>query len=58
MWKPTQTGTTNPTPTPEPRPSRDTGAPVYENNAPAVPLAAASGEQATIGKGLIDQRRN
>ena len=50
MWKPTQTGPTNPTPTPEPaRPAP--AAPVYENT-PSRPPASASGEQATIGKGL------
>jgi cytoskeletal protein CcmA (bactofilin family) len=50
MWKPTQTGSTNPTPTPEPaRPAP--AAPAYENT-PSRPAAAASGEQATIGKGL------
>ena len=50
MWKPTQTGSINPTPTPEPtRPAPP--APVYENT-PSRPAAAATGEQATIGKGL------
>jgi cytoskeletal protein CcmA (bactofilin family) len=50
MWKPTQTGPNNPTPTPEPaRPAAP--APVYENT-PSRPAAAATGEQATIGKGL------
>ena len=50
MWKPNQTGSTNPTPTPEPvRPAP--AAPAYENT-PSRPAAAASGEQATIGKGL------
>jgi cytoskeletal protein CcmA (bactofilin family) len=51
MWKPTQTGTTHATPTPEPvRPAPP--APAYENT-PSRPVAAASGEQATIGKGLM-----
>ena len=50
MWKPTQTGSTNPTPTPEPaRPAP--AAPAFENT-PSRPAAGASGEQATIGKGL------
>ena len=51
MWKPTQTGTTNPNPTPEP--SRPAPAPAFESTStPNRPAAAASGEQATIGKGL------
>ena len=50
MWKPTQTGSTNVHPTPEPvRPTPP--APVYENT-PSRPAAAASVDQATIGKGL------
>ena len=50
MWKPSQTGSTNTTPTPEPvRPAPP--APAYENT-PSRSSASASGEQATIGKGL------
>jgi cytoskeletal protein CcmA (bactofilin family) len=50
MWKPSQTGSTNTTPTPEPaRPAPP--APAYENT-PSRSPAGASGEQATIGKGL------
>jgi cytoskeletal protein CcmA (bactofilin family) len=55
MWKPTQTGSSNPNPTPEPsRPA--TPAPAFETapgRAPAPAPAPASGEQATIGKGLF-----
>jgi cytoskeletal protein CcmA (bactofilin family) len=51
MWKPTQNGPTTPTPTPEPaRPAAP--APVYENTPSRPAAASASGEQATIGKGL------
>jgi len=51
MWKPSQTGQTNTTPTPEPaRPAPP--APAYENTPSRPPSASASGEQATIGKGL------
>ena len=51
MWKPTQTGTPNSNPTPEP--SRPTPpAPAYESTPNRAPAAGASGEQATIGKGL------
>jgi cytoskeletal protein CcmA (bactofilin family) len=50
MWKPSQTGTITPTPAPEsPRPS--TPAPAFENT--SRPVAPATGEQATIGKGLF-----
>jgi cytoskeletal protein CcmA (bactofilin family) len=51
MWKPTQTGSTNATPTPEPARPASTP-PAYENppSRPSAPVA--SGEQATIGKGL------
>jgi cytoskeletal protein CcmA (bactofilin family) len=49
MWKPTQTGSTSPTPTPEPaRPVAPT--PTFE--AASRPATAATGDQATIGKGL------
>jgi cytoskeletal protein CcmA (bactofilin family) len=51
MWKPTQTGSTNPTPTPEPARPAPPPAPAYEST-PSRPPASASGEQATIGKGL------
>ena len=50
MWKPNQTGTINPTPSPEP-PRQATPAPTFENN--SRPAAPATGEQATIGKGLF-----
>ena len=50
MWKPSQTGTITPTPTPEPqRPV--TPAPAFENT--SRPVAPATGDQATIGKGLF-----
>src|ERR1035438_9815383 len=53
MWKPTQTGSNNPNPTPEPsRPA--TPAPTFETAPGRAPASApASGEQATIGKGLF-----
>jgi cytoskeletal protein CcmA (bactofilin family) len=51
MWKPSQTGPTNTTPTPEPARPAPPQQPAYENT-PSRPAAAASGEQATIGKGL------
>jgi cytoskeletal protein CcmA (bactofilin family) len=53
MWKPNQTGSPAPTPTPEPsRPVPPTSSPSFE--APSRPqAAAATGEQATIGKGLF-----
>ena len=51
MWKPTQTGTPNSNPNPEPsRPAPS--APAYESTPNRAPAPAASGEQATIGKGL------
>jgi len=51
MWKPNQTGSTNPTPTPEPaRPAP--AAPAYENTPSRPAASSTSGEQATIGKGL------
>ncbi|HEV2487574.1 MAG TPA: polymer-forming cytoskeletal protein [Terracidiphilus sp.] len=51
MWKPTQTGSTNPNPTPEPsRPAPP--APAFET-VPGRAPSPASGEQATIGKGLF-----
>jgi cytoskeletal protein CcmA (bactofilin family) len=50
MWKPTQTGSNHPNSTPEPlRPAQP--APAFETTSRAP--AAASGEQATIGKGLF-----
>ena len=50
MWKPSQTGPVTSNPTPEP--SRPTApAPAFET--PSRPAAPASGEQATIGKGLF-----
>jgi cytoskeletal protein CcmA (bactofilin family) len=55
MWKPNQTGSLAPSPTPEPsRPAPIPSAPAYEaptSRPQATP--AASGEQATIGKGLF-----
>jgi cytoskeletal protein CcmA (bactofilin family) len=54
MWKPNQTGTLTPSPTPEPsRPAAAPSSPAFE--APSRPQAApaATGEQATIGKGLF-----
>jgi cytoskeletal protein CcmA (bactofilin family) len=49
MWKPSQSGSINPTPTPEPiRPAAPT--PAFE---PAARAAASTGDQATIGKGLF-----
>ena len=51
MWKPSQTGQTNTPPTPEPaRPAPP--APTYENTPSRPSPSSASGEQATIGKGL------
>jgi cytoskeletal protein CcmA (bactofilin family) len=50
MWKPNQPGNSSPTPAPEPvRPSA-TPAPSYE---PPARAAAPTGDQATIGKGLV-----
>jgi cytoskeletal protein CcmA (bactofilin family) len=51
MWKPTQSGSINPTPTPEPIRPLPPAAPAPEPVRVAPP--AASGEQATIGKGLF-----
>jgi cytoskeletal protein CcmA (bactofilin family) len=50
MWKPSQTGSNTPAPTPEP-PRPATPAPTFE--ATSRPAAPASGDQATIGKGLF-----
>jgi cytoskeletal protein CcmA (bactofilin family) len=51
MWKPSQTGQTNTPPTPEPvRPAPP--APAFENTPSRPSPSSASGEQATIGKGL------
>jgi cytoskeletal protein CcmA (bactofilin family) len=52
MWKPTQTGSINPTPTPEPIRPVPSAAPAPEPVRVAAP-PVASGEQATIGKGLF-----
>jgi cytoskeletal protein CcmA (bactofilin family) len=49
MWKPSQSETPTPTPTPEPA---RTATPVASHE-PARAVAAASGEQATITKGLF-----
>jgi cytoskeletal protein CcmA (bactofilin family) len=53
MWKPNQPGTPAPAPTPEPsRPAPPPSSLAFE--APnRVPAAPATGEQATIGKGLF-----
>jgi cytoskeletal protein CcmA (bactofilin family) len=53
MWKPNQPGTPAPAPTPEPsRPASPPSSLAFE--APSrVPAAPATGEQATIGKGLF-----
>ena len=54
MWKPNQPGSPSPAPTPEPsRPAPTTSAPAFEAPARPQPTAAATGEQATIGKGLF-----
>ncbi len=50
MWKPSQPGTSSPTPTPEPVRPTATPAPAYE---PPARAAAATGDQATLGKGLV-----
>ena len=53
MWKPSQTGSMNPTPTPEPpRPSAPP-APAVEPPVRAQSGGGANAEQATIGKGLF-----
>jgi cytoskeletal protein CcmA (bactofilin family) len=50
MWKPSQTGSVNPSPTPEPsRPAAP--APAFE--AASRPAAPSPNDQATIGKGLF-----
>jgi cytoskeletal protein CcmA (bactofilin family) len=52
MWKPNQPGSIAPNPTPEPSRPAPPPAPVFE--APTrTPSPAATGEQATIGKGLF-----
>ncbi|HEY9127574.1 MAG TPA: polymer-forming cytoskeletal protein [Acidobacteriaceae bacterium] len=52
MWKPSQPGTSSPTPTPEPVRPTATPSPAYEP--PTRSSAAAStGDQATLGKGLV-----
>ena len=49
MWKPTQSGSINPSPTPEPiRPAPPAPAPEPVRSAPI-----SAGDQATIGKGLF-----
>ncbi|HEY1902340.1 MAG TPA: polymer-forming cytoskeletal protein [Terracidiphilus sp.] len=54
MWKPNQTGTLTPTPTPTPESPRPAApAPSFEPAPSRTPAAAATGEQATIGKGLF-----
>jgi cytoskeletal protein CcmA (bactofilin family) len=54
MWKPNQTGSPAPTPTPEPsRPAAPTSSPSFEAPSRPQASAAATGEQATIGKGLF-----
>ena len=51
MWKPSQPGgTSSPTPAPEPVRPTPTPAPTYE---PPARAAAPTGDQATIGKGLV-----
>ena len=54
MWKPNQTGSLTPTPTPEP-PRPAPPSPSYEPAAPSrsTPVAAVTGEQASISKGLF-----
>jgi len=52
MWKPNQPGTITPNPTPEPPRPAPTPAPAYEPPSRPQP-AAVTGEQATIGTGLI-----
>jgi cytoskeletal protein CcmA (bactofilin family) len=52
MWKPSQPGgSSSPTPVPEPVRPTATPAPTYEP--PARAAAAVTGDQATIGKGLV-----
>ncbi len=50
MWKPSQPGSTPIAPTPEPVRPTATPAPTYE---PPPRAAAPTGDQATIGKGLV-----
>src|ERR1700689_601444 len=50
MWKPSQPGASSVTPTPEPVRPTATPAPTYE---PPARAAAPTGDQATIGKGLV-----
>ena len=50
MWKPSQPGSSSPTPVPEPVRPTATPAPTYE---PPARAAAPTGDQATIGKGLV-----
>src|SRR5271156_6442697 len=51
MWKPSQPGgSSSPTPVPEPVRPAATPAPTYE---PPARAAAPTGDQATIGKGLV-----
>ena len=52
MWKPSQPGTSSPTPTPEPVRPTATPTPAYEPPARAS-AAASTGDQATLGKGLV-----
>jgi len=53
MWKPSQPGSSAVTPTPEPVRPTATTTPSYEPPARAASPAAPTGEQATIGKGLV-----
>ena len=50
MWKPSQPGASSATPVPEPVRPTATPAPSYE---PPARAAAPTGDQATIGKGLV-----
>jgi len=52
MWKPSQPGTSSPTPTPEPVRPTATPTPAYEPPARSS-AAAPTGDQATLGKGLV-----
>jgi cytoskeletal protein CcmA (bactofilin family) len=57
MWKPNQPGSSSPTPSNEPVRPAAPATPSFESTsrpaAPASTTAAASGEQATIGKSLV-----
>ena len=55
MWKPNQPGPVAPNPTPEPsRPAPPPSSMAYDAPSPArTPSPAATGDQATIGKGLF-----